>query len=96
MLRPQLPNQAARGDYVGLGWFCTGEGDGFRWDMSAPTVESHAEARFYPATGQGAVIMINSNEGWCLPEELFKWLENPNIAGRRHHRRSAKLPLQPT
>jgi hypothetical protein len=31
--------------------------------------------RFYPATGQGAVIMINSNEGWSLLEELFQSLE---------------------
>lgn len=75
MLRPQLPNQPAGGDYFGLGWLCAGEGDGLRFGHTGVNRGFSAEMRFYPATGQGAVIMINSNEGWCLLEELFQSLE---------------------
>jgi CubicO group peptidase (beta-lactamase class C family) len=75
MLRPQLPNQVAGSDYVGLGWFCSGEGDGFRFGHVGSNRGFYAEMRFYPSTGQGAVIMINSNEGWCLLEELFQSLQ---------------------
>ena len=75
MLRPQLPNQPAGGDFFGLGWQCKGEGDELRFGHAGTNRGFHAEMRFYPATGQGAVIMINSNEGWCLPEELFQSLE---------------------
>jgi CubicO group peptidase (beta-lactamase class C family) len=75
MLRPQLPNQPAGGDFFGLGWQCKGQGDGLRFGHAGTNRGYHAEMRFYPATGQGAVIMINSNEGWCLPEELFQSLE---------------------
>ena len=31
MLRPQLPDQAEGDEFVGLGWFCAGEGDAFRF-----------------------------------------------------------------
>jgi hypothetical protein len=75
MLRPQLPNQPAGDDYFGLGWLCAGEGDGLRFGHTGVNRGFSAEMRFYPATGQGAVIMINSNEGWCLLEELFQSLE---------------------
>jgi CubicO group peptidase (beta-lactamase class C family) len=75
MLRPQLPNQPAETEFYGLGWQCKGEGDGLRVGHAGTNRGFHAELRLYPATGQGAVIMINSNEGWCLPEELFQSLE---------------------
>jgi CubicO group peptidase (beta-lactamase class C family) len=75
MLRPQLPGQPAGGEFFGLGWQCKGQGDGLRFGHAGTNRGYHAEMRFYPATGQGAVVMINSNEGWCLPEELFQSLE---------------------
>jgi hypothetical protein len=75
MLRPQLPNQPATGEFFGLGWQCKGQGDGLCFGHAGTNRGYHAEMRFYPATGQGAVVMINSNEGWCLPEELFQSLE---------------------
>jgi hypothetical protein len=74
-LRAQLHNQPAGGEFFGLGWQCRGEGDGLRFGHAGTNRGFHAEMRFYPATGQGAVVMINSNEGWCLPEELFQSLE---------------------
>jgi CubicO group peptidase (beta-lactamase class C family) len=75
MVCPQLPNQPAGGDFFGLGWQCKGQGDELRFGHAGTNRGYHAEMRFYPATGQGAVVMINSNEGWCLPEELFQSLE---------------------
>jgi len=75
MLRPQLPNQPATGEFFGLGWQCRGQGDGLRFGHTGINRGFSAEMRFYPATGQGAVIMINSNEGWSLLEELFQSLE---------------------
>lgn len=75
MLKPQLPNHAAGSDFVGLGWFCYGEGDAFRFGHGGWNNGFLTDARFYPATGQGAVVMINSNQGWPLLEELMKSLE---------------------
>jgi CubicO group peptidase (beta-lactamase class C family) len=75
MLRPQLPNHAAGTDFVGLGWFCYADGDAFRFGHAGWNHGFLADARFYPATGQGAVVMINSNQGWPLLEELIKSLE---------------------
>lgn len=75
MLLPQLPDLASGNEFVGLGWQCAGEGDGFRFGHTGINCGFSAEMRFYPKTGQGAVIMINSNEGWCLLEELFQSLE---------------------
>jgi hypothetical protein len=34
-----------------------------------------ADLRLYPATGQGAAVMINSNQGWPLLEELLHAIE---------------------
>jgi CubicO group peptidase (beta-lactamase class C family) len=75
MLRPPLPNHVAGSDFVGLGWFCYGEGEAFRFGHAGGITGFLADARFYPATGQGAVVMINSNQGWPLLEELIKALE---------------------
>lgn len=70
MLRPQLPDQAEGGDFVGLGWFCTGAGDAFRFGHPGNNFGFLADLRLYPATGQGAAVMLNSNQGWPLIEEL--------------------------
>jgi CubicO group peptidase (beta-lactamase class C family) len=75
MLRPQLANQATGGEFVGIGWQCAGDGDGFRFGHTGANRGFSAEVRFYPATGQGAVVMLNSNEGWDLMEELFQSFE---------------------
>lgn len=75
MVRPPLPNHVAGTDFVGLGWFCFGKDEAFRFGHGGWNHGFLAESRFYPATGQGAVLIINSNQGWPLLEELIKSLE---------------------
>jgi CubicO group peptidase (beta-lactamase class C family) len=75
MLRPQLPDQAKGSEFVGLGWFCSGEGDAFRFGHAGGNHGFLADLRLYPATGQGAAIMINSNQGWPLIPELLQSIE---------------------
>jgi CubicO group peptidase (beta-lactamase class C family) len=75
MLRPQLPDETKGGEFVGLGWFCQGEGDAFRFGHGGWNHGFVAELRLYPASGQGAAVMINSNQGWPLLEELFHAIE---------------------
>jgi CubicO group peptidase (beta-lactamase class C family) len=75
MLRPQLPDQTKGSEFVGLGWFCAGEGDAFRFGHGGGNHGFLANLRLYPATGQGAALMINSNQGSSLMEELFHSIE---------------------
>jgi len=75
MLRPQLPDQPIGSDFVGLGWFCTGDGDAFRFGHAGGNHGFVANLSLYPATGQGAAVMINSNQGWPLIEELLASIE---------------------
>jgi CubicO group peptidase (beta-lactamase class C family) len=75
MLRPQLPDQTKGSEFVGLGWFCEGEGDAFRFGHAGGIHGFLADLRLYPATGQGAAVMINSNHGRSLMEELFHSIE---------------------
>jgi hypothetical protein len=56
--------------FIGLGWHCTGKGDAFQcfhlgWDEGFV-----AGLWLYPAAGKGAAIMINSNQGWPLRDEI--------------------------
>ncbi len=71
MLRPQLPDQTQGGEFVGLGWQCAGDGDAFRFGHAGGNHGFLADLRLYPASGQGAAVMINSNQGWLLIEELL-------------------------
>ena len=71
MLRPQLRNQKAGQDFVGLGWFCAGKDEGFRFGHAGINEGFTAEIRLFPAVGQGAVVMVNSNQGWHLRNELL-------------------------
>ena len=75
MLRPQLPDQSVGSEFVGLGWYCAGEGDAFRFGHMGVNRGFSAYLRVYPGTGQGAAVLINSNEGWSLMEELLQALE---------------------
>lgn len=75
MLHPQLPDQPRGSDFVGLAWFCAGDGDAFRFGHAGGNHGFLADLRLYPATGQGAAVMINSNQGWPLIEELLASIE---------------------
>jgi CubicO group peptidase (beta-lactamase class C family) len=75
MLCPQLPDQPKGSEFVGLGWLCSGDGDVFRFGHAGSNHGFLANLRLHPATGQGAAVMINSNQGWPLIEELFAAIE---------------------
>ena len=71
MLRPQLRNQKIDQDFAGLGWFCAGDGKEFRFGHGGMNEGFTAEMRLFPAVGQGAVVMLNSLQGWFLRSELL-------------------------
>jgi CubicO group peptidase (beta-lactamase class C family) len=71
MLLPQLDSQTAgEGEYFGLGLFCAGQDDGFHFGHDGANAGFSSRMRFYRNLGQGAVILINSNEGYPLLDEL--------------------------
>jgi len=72
MLRPQLEEQKnGESDFVGLGIFCSGKEDGFYFGHGGWDEGFIAIMRFYKNLGKGAVIMLNSNEGFPLMDELL-------------------------
>ena len=72
MLRPQIEqSEGPNGLFVGLGFAGQGEGHGSYFTHSGTNVGFVSEMRFYPSTGQGAVVMLNSNEGDPLREEIM-------------------------
>ena len=72
MLRPQLPDQQIGQDFVGLGWFCAGQGDEFQVGHQGGNEGYLAEIRLFPAQGRGAVVINNSIQGWPLRGELMR------------------------
>jgi len=70
MLRPQLPDQKVGQDYRGIGWFCTGQGDAFQFGHGGRNEGYVSLIRLVPARGQGAVVLLNSNRGFPLREEI--------------------------
>ena len=73
MLRPQLPDQKpGEGDYVGLGFFCGGKENTFRFGHGGWDEGFVADMRVFPHIGKGAVVMVNSNEGYPLLEEVMR------------------------
>jgi CubicO group peptidase (beta-lactamase class C family) len=70
MLRPQLPNQQIGQEFVGLGWFCWGKGQRFRFGHGGWNQGYVATMLLLPSIGKGAVVMVNSNQGWMLRGEI--------------------------
>jgi CubicO group peptidase (beta-lactamase class C family) len=68
MLRPQLPGQAA--EFVGLGWFCAGKDETFRFSHDGWNHGYTGTMLMLPAIGKGVVVLVNSNEGWMLRGEI--------------------------
>ncbi len=66
MLRPQLPNQELGQEFVGLGWFCAGKGESFRFFHEGWNDGYVATMLMLPAIGKGAVVMLNSQQGWMF------------------------------
>jgi hypothetical protein len=73
MLYPQLKSQKI-GDsrFVGIGFFCDGKEDSFQFGHAGSNEGFSAIMRFYKNSGKGAVIMVNSNEGWPLISEIIQ------------------------
>lgn len=71
MLQPQTATQA-EGFCPALGFFLRGEGPGLRFYHTGWNEGFVALAIFYPCTGQGAVVMLNANEGNDLMFEIAR------------------------
>ncbi len=71
MLLPQLPDQTIGEHFVGIGWYCSGEGDDFCFGHQGVDEGFLAEMRVLPARGKAASMLINAH-GWLLPPEIFK------------------------
>lgn len=70
MLRPQLPDQEIGQEFVGLGWFCAGKEQNFRFFHDGWNHGYVASMLMLPTIGKGAVVMLNSNQGWMLRGEV--------------------------
>jgi CubicO group peptidase (beta-lactamase class C family) len=75
MLRPQLSDEELGKDFCGLGWFCSGEGDAFRFGHGGHNEGFLADMKFLPAIGAGAIVMLNSIQGWPILGELVKAID---------------------
>lgn len=71
MLRPQLPIQEVGQEFVGLGWFCAGKEQNFRFFHEGWNHGYVATLLMLPEIGKGAVVMVNSNQGWMLGGEII-------------------------
>jgi len=75
MLGPQLDDQKiGEGEFVGLGFFCDGRDDAFHFGHGGWDEGFVALMRLYKNIGKGAVVMLNSNEGYPLLDEIMRAL----------------------
>ena len=73
MLRPQTEqSEGVNGLFLGLGFAGNGIGDGSYFFHGGTNVGFVALMRFYAHIGKGAVVMLNSNEGEPLLEEVMR------------------------
>lgn len=73
MLRPQTEqSEGLNGLLLGLGFAGRGEGDNSYFFHGGTNIGFVAEMRFYKSTGQGAIVMLNSNEGEALRDEVMR------------------------
>ena len=70
MLRPQLPDQKLGDDYYGIGWLCAGQDDAFQFGHGGRNEGYVGSIRLLPARGKAAVVLLNSNRGFPLREEI--------------------------
>jgi CubicO group peptidase (beta-lactamase class C family) len=73
MLRPQSPDQEGlETEFYGLGFACQGQDESFYFGHSGGDEGFIALLRVYRNIGKGAVIMLNSNEGYPLIKEIMR------------------------
>ena len=87
MLRPQLRWHRPGDDFIGLAWFCSGQGNNLRCRHGGSNNGFVAQISLWPAVGRGAVVLLNSNQGAPLLSEIisaiareFDWLPTRAIA----------------
>jgi CubicO group peptidase (beta-lactamase class C family) len=72
MLQPQLPGQIAGQDYyVGLGFFCGGQGQDFWFGHRGSDEGFVSVMQVYKHLGKGFAVMVNSNE-YGLRDEIVR------------------------
>ncbi|MGV1760826.1 serine hydrolase domain-containing protein [Rhizobium sp. A22-96] len=74
MLRPQLPHHRLGGEFAGIGWFCSGQGEPFHFGHGGEDHGFIAQIRMFRASGSGAVVMMNSVRGWPLISQVLSAL----------------------
>lgn len=73
MLRPQTEQSGGVDSlFVGLGFAGNGIDNDFYFFHGGTNIGFEALMRFYPRIGKGAVVMLNSNEGDPLREEVMR------------------------
>jgi len=72
MLSPQLAHQKNKPNHVGLGFFCDNDNKCSIFRHGGSDAGFLAELKLYKDTGKGAVIMLNSNEGYPLINEIMR------------------------
>jgi len=72
MLSPQLPQDKDASDYCGLGFFCEGKDESAVFGHGGWDEGFVAELKLYKTLGKGAVVMLNSNQGYPLIEEIMR------------------------
>lgn len=70
MLKPQLPGVATGSDFASLGWSCSGTDETFCLSHSGWNEGFVALISLLPSSGKGAVILLNSNQGAPLRQEI--------------------------
>ncbi|MGF6227793.1 CubicO group peptidase (beta-lactamase class C family) [Inquilinus ginsengisoli] len=87
MLRPQLTHQEVGRNFVGIGWFCDGQGEAFQFGHRGDDEGFLANMQVYPERCAAVVVMINSMQGWPLLDEIpaalgraFGWTDRPDAA----------------
>jgi len=88
MLKPQLRHQAESKEYAGLGFFCERVGEDICFDHGGWDEGFVCSIRLHHPTGKGAVVMINSNAGHLLIDEIFRAIAEeydwPLQASKKH------------
>ena len=99
MLEPQRdaagePFATPSGNQVGLGLVLEGEGPSFRFSHSGSNVGQKALMIGFPATGQGAVVMANSDTSPALIQEIVRAIAVQYRWPERFHRFVRPLALE--
>jgi hypothetical protein len=57
-------------EFVGLGWYCSGKEETFRFWHDGWDHGYLAAMLMLPASGKGVVVMVNADQGWVMRGEI--------------------------